>query len=132
MQDQSINDATLSSPELAMRYKLLYKGERQIMAFLILADLCPAEVFVLKKMDHSVGGIMAATCAVISATMMRTLCARSRQCPKLFGGAQRRTRRARERLIDIGRRDAQERVAHLIFEMLVRYSTVGCRRPSCT
>ena len=31
----------------------------------------------------------------------------------------------RERLVDIGRRDARERVAHLIFEMLVRYRTIG-------
>ena len=31
----------------------------------------------------------------------------------------------RERLVDIGRRDARERVAHLIYEMLVRFRTVG-------
>ena len=31
----------------------------------------------------------------------------------------------RERLVDIGRRDARERIAHLIYEMLVRYRTIG-------
>ncbi|WP_375380520.1 Crp/Fnr family transcriptional regulator [uncultured Sphingomonas sp.] len=31
----------------------------------------------------------------------------------------------RERIVDLGRRDATERLAHLLYEMLVRYSVVG-------
>ncbi|RYF38032.1 MAG: cyclic nucleotide-binding domain-containing protein, partial [Cytophagaceae bacterium] len=40
---------------LACRYKLLPDGERQIMAFLVPGDLCDAEIFILKRMDHAVG-----------------------------------------------------------------------------
>jgi CRP-like cAMP-binding protein len=39
---------------LACRYKLLRDGSRQIMAFLILGDLCDAEIFILRVMDHGV------------------------------------------------------------------------------
>jgi CRP-like cAMP-binding protein len=31
----------------------------------------------------------------------------------------------RERIVDVGRREARERIAHLIYEMLVRYRIVG-------
>src|SRR5688572_28450576 len=40
---------------LASRYKILTNGSRQIMAFLIPGDLCDAEIFILKEMDHSIG-----------------------------------------------------------------------------
>ena len=42
---------------LACRYKILPDGGRQIMAFLVPGDLCDAEIFILKEMDHSVGAL---------------------------------------------------------------------------
>ncbi|HEX3727290.1 MAG TPA: cyclic nucleotide-binding domain-containing protein [Pirellulales bacterium] len=39
---------------LGARYKILPNGKRQIMAFLVPGDLCDAEIFILKQMDHGV------------------------------------------------------------------------------
>ena len=126
VEDQSIDECHVILTGLAMRYKLLPDGERQIMAFLIPGDLCDAEVFVLDKMDHSVGAITATTTAVIPAETMRTLLREvSPMSEALWWGTMTDLAVLRERLVDIGRRDARERVAHLIFEMLVRYRTIG-------
>jgi CRP-like cAMP-binding protein len=101
VEDQPINECHVLISGLAARYKLLPDGERQIMAFLIPGDLCDAEVFILEKMDHSVCAITPTTCALVSADTMRGL------------------------LVDLGRREARERIAHLIYEMLIRYRIVG-------
>jgi len=58
---------------LACRYKMLPDGSRQIMAFLIPGDLCDAEIFILKKMDHGVAAITPTTTALIPAEAMKTL-----------------------------------------------------------
>src|SRR4051794_22942066 len=42
---------------LACRYKVLDDGGRQILAFLLPGDLCGAEIFILKWMDHSIGAL---------------------------------------------------------------------------
>src|SRR5947209_8538793 len=48
---------------LASRYKLLPNGSRQIMAFLVPGDLCDAEIFILKEMDHGVQAMTPTTTA---------------------------------------------------------------------
>ena len=58
---------------LACRYKILPDGERQITAFLIPGDLCDAEVFILKEMDHAVRALVPCTAAIIHADVMRKL-----------------------------------------------------------
>ena len=126
IEDQSINECHVILSGLAMRYKLLPNGERQIMAFLIPGDLCDAEVFVLEKMDHSVSAITPTTCAVVSANTMRALLREiSPMSEALWWGTMTDLAVLRERLVDIGRRDARERVSHLIYEMVVRYRTIG-------
>jgi CRP-like cAMP-binding protein len=126
VEDRPIDECHVILSGLAMRYKLLPNGERQIMAFLIPGDLCDAEVFVLEKMDHSVGAITPTICAVISAKTMRTLLREiGPMSEALWWGTMTDLAVLRERIVDIGRRDARERVAHLIYEMLVRFRTVG-------
>jgi CRP-like cAMP-binding protein len=126
LEDQPINECHVILSGLAIRYKLLPDGERQILAFLIPGDLCDAEVFVLDRMDHSVSAVAPTTCAVISAHTMRTLLREiSPMSEALWWGTMTDLAVLRERLVDIGRRDARERIAHLIYEMLVRYRTIG-------
>ncbi len=126
VEDQPINQCHVILSGLAIRYKLLPDGERQILAFLIPGDLCDAEVFVLDRMDHSVSAVTPTTCAVISADTMRTLLREiSPMSEALWWGTMTDLAVLRERLVDIGRRDARERIAHLIYEMLVRYRTIG-------
>ena len=111
---------------LACRYKVLPNGGRQIMAFLVPGDLCDAEIFILKEMDHSVGALTPTTTALIAAKRMKELL-RETSCmaEALWWGTMTDLGVLRERIVDHGRRDAHERMAHLIYEMLVRYRVVG-------
>ncbi len=111
---------------LACRYKILPDGGRQIMAFLVPGDLCDAEIFILKEMDHSVGALTPTTTALIAAKRMRELLREtSSMAEALWWGTMTDLGVLRERIVDHGRRDAHERLAHLIYEMLVRYRVVG-------
>jgi len=111
---------------LACRYKLLANGNRQIMAFLIPGDLCDAEIFILKVMDHGVAAITPTTTAVIPAeTMKKLLRETSSLAEALWWGTMTDLGVLRERIIDHGRRSAYVRIAHLLYEMLVRYRMVG-------
>jgi CRP-like cAMP-binding protein len=110
---------------LACRYKLLPDGRRQIMAFLIPGDLCDAEIFILKVMDHGVAAITATTTALIPAETMKAMLRETSSLGEaLWWGTMTDLGVLRERIIDEGRRDAYMRLAHLIYEMLVRYRMV--------
>jgi CRP-like cAMP-binding protein len=110
---------------LACRYKLLPDGERQIMAFLVPGDLCDAEIFVLKEMDHAVGTIVPSTTAMITSDEMRKLLREvSAMSEALWWGTMTDVAVLRERVVDHGRRDATERIAHLLYELLIRYRVV--------
>src|SRR4051794_29506202 len=58
---------------LACRYKRLPDGGRQILAFLVPGDLCDAEIFILKEMDHGVAALTPTTTALISAKNMKEM-----------------------------------------------------------
>jgi CRP-like cAMP-binding protein len=123
---QPINECHVILSGLAARYKLLPDGERQIMAFLVPGDLCDAEVFILDEMDHSVAAISPTKCAIIAASAMRELLREiSAMSEALWWGTMTDLAVLRERVVDIGRREARERIAHLMYEMLVRYRIVG-------
>jgi CRP-like cAMP-binding protein len=114
---------------LACRYKILPDGERQIMAFLVPGDLCDAEIFILKKMDHAVGTLAPSTTAMIHSDVMKTLLGEGSSISEaLWWGTMTDLGVLRERIIDQGRRDATERLAHLLYEMLVRYRVSGVTR----
>jgi CRP-like cAMP-binding protein len=114
---------------LACRYKMLPDGERQIMAFLVPGDLCDAEIFVLKKMDHAVGALTPSTTAMIHSTDMKKLLREvSALSEALWWGTMTDLGVLRERIVDQGRRDASERLAHLLYEMLVRYRVSGAAK----
>ena len=58
---------------MAIRYRSLPDGGRQIMTFLIPGDLCDMHVFLLKAMDHSIGTITPVRVAPISRKSMMDL-----------------------------------------------------------
>jgi CRP-like cAMP-binding protein len=111
---------------LACRYKLMPDGTRQIMAFLVPGDLCDAEIFILKVMDHGVLAMTPCLTALISGEIMKTLL-RGPGClgEALWWGTMTDLGVLRERIIDHGRRNARQRISHLLYEMLVRYRMVG-------
>jgi CRP-like cAMP-binding protein len=117
---------------LACRYKLLPDGRRQIMAFLIPGDLCDAEIFVLKVMDHGVAAITPTTTALVPGEAMRTLLRETSSLGEaLWWGTMTDLGVLRERIIDEGRRNAYVRTAHLLYEMLVRFRMVELTDGNC-
>jgi CRP-like cAMP-binding protein len=110
---------------LACRYKILPDGQRQIMAFLIPGDLCDAEIFVLKVMDHGVAAITPTTAALVPGEAMKAMLRETSSLGEaLWWGTMTDLGVLRERIIDHGRRNAYVRIAHLLYEMLVRYRMV--------
>lgn len=107
----------------AARYKTLPDGSRQFLAFLLPGDLCNGEITVLTKMDHSVIALTQVTVAVVSRDALTSLMQRQ---PKLAQAFWRATlvdeAVLRAWVINLGRRDAYARVAHLICELHARMS----------
>ena len=110
----------------ACRYKMLADGGRQIIAFLVPGDLCDPEIFILKEMDHSIGTLAPSTIAAIPGETMRDLVLKHpRIAVALWWGTLTDEGVLRARIIDIGRRDAYQRIAHLLHELLIRLRIVG-------
>jgi CRP-like cAMP-binding protein len=123
---QKVRDIHLVLTGLASREKFLPDGGRQIMAFLVPGDLCDVEVFVLEAMDHNIAALSETTCVVIPAQVIEDLLTESSRLTRaLWWSTMTDSAILRERIIDHGSRDARERMAHLFYELLVRYRIVG-------
>jgi CRP-like cAMP-binding protein len=110
----------------AYRYKMLPDGGRQIVAYLIPGDLCDIHIFILKTMDHAIGLLSDAKVARISKSTMRaTMRERLAIAEALFWATLVDEAVLREWLVNLGQRDAFERIAHLFCEMWLRMSQVG-------
>jgi CRP-like cAMP-binding protein len=92
------------------------------MAFLIPGELCDAEIFILKVMDHGVAAITPTTTALIPAAAMKALLRETSSLGEaLWWGTMTDLGVLRERIIDEDPRNVYVRIAHLLYEMLVRY-----------
>lgn len=109
----------------ACRYKLLEDGKRQITAYLVPGDFCDFQIFILREMDHSIGAL--SRCKVVEfprRTILdlteRPAIARAFWWASLVDAAT-----SREWLVSLGQRPAEERIAHLLCELLMRLDVVG-------
>jgi CRP-like cAMP-binding protein len=108
------------------RYKVLPHGKRQIMNYLIPGDLSDQRIFVLKRMDHSIATMTAASVVAIPAqTMIDLTDGHPRIAQALWWNTLVDEAVTREWVVNVGQRKALERVAHLICEMFVRIRAVG-------
>lgn len=111
---------------IAARHKLRTNGLRQIMAYLLPGDFCDLDVALLNKMDHSITTL--SSCKVVripSETIAEIMqghprLARAMRMSTLVDEAT-----LREWLVNVGRRTALERIAHLFCELLVRLQVIG-------
>lgn len=111
---------------MAIRYRLLPDGGRQIMTFLIPGDFCDVHVFLLKAMDHSIATLTPVRVAPISRDrMMETFSSRPRISAALWWSSMQEEAMLRERIVSLGRRDARGRIAYLLCELLWRHKAVG-------
>jgi len=108
------------------RYKALEDGRRQIVNFALPGDTCDAFVYLLRRMDHSIVSLTPATFAEIDRERFEVFIASDRTlaegfwCETLSNAAIQR-----EWTMNLGRRDAFERVAHLLCELVERLRPVG-------
>lgn len=110
----------------ACRYKVLEDGRRQVIAFFLPGDLCDLNVFVLRQMDHSIGTITAVTISEISrAGFDALMLAHPRVTQALWWESLVAAATQREWSVNLGQRDALERMAHLFCELFLRLKTVG-------
>ena len=110
----------------AARSKTLPDGTRQIMAFLLPGDICDLHVTILGAMDHDIVALTDAKVAYVPHQAMEDL---PRDRPELGRALWWATlvdeAVLRSWIVNIGRRNAHQRIAHLLCELHARLKLVG-------
>ncbi|WP_231489638.1 Crp/Fnr family transcriptional regulator [Billgrantia saliphila] len=110
----------------ASSYKLTADGVRQIVALHIPGDAPDLQTLHLKRIDCSFASISPCKVGFFQLDDLRRICERH---PRLSAAFWRETlvdaSILREWVVNVGRRDAYTRVAHLLCEFLVRLKAVG-------
>ena len=110
----------------ACRYKQLPDGRRQVVSFFLPGDLCDANIFILKEMDHSIGAITAVRYAEILPADFEDLMAQSPRVTQALWWHELVTAAVqREWTTNVGQRTAFERIAHLFCELFLKLQQVG-------
>lgn len=118
----------------ACRYKTLEDGRRQIVNFALPGDICDSQIYLISQMDHSIGALTPVIYTDIDRKRFEELIAGDRAVAEAFWcEALVMNAIQREWIINIGRRDALERVAHLFCELYERLRWVDLvDRGSCS
>jgi CRP-like cAMP-binding protein len=110
----------------ACRYKLLPGGRRQIVSFHIPGDIPDLQSLHLEVMDHNLGTVVASKVAFIPHETVRLFL---RAHPRIADVFWRETlidaAVFREWVVNVGRREAYGRIAHILCEVYVRLRAVG-------
>ena len=110
----------------AARYKSLPGGARQITAFLIPGDFCDLHGKVLGRMDHSIIALTPCKVAWIQSDRFDQLTAEHPELTRaLWWGTLLDEAILRNWIVNIGRRDAYERIAHILCELHARMRMIG-------
>jgi CRP-like cAMP-binding protein len=119
------NDVHLILEGFACRYKLLEDGTRQIVAYLVPGDMCDLHVFILREMDHTIAAL--SPCAVVDIPRPEVIALTERPAiaRALWWATLVDEGTLREWVLNVGRRPAEERVGHLLCELLFRLKSVG-------
>jgi CRP-like cAMP-binding protein len=121
-----LNSVRLMLSGWACRYKLLEDGRRQIVGFILPGDTCDAYIYLLSGMDHAIAALTPVIYAELESACFEELTRRDKSvaeamlCEMLVSNSIQR-----EWSINLGRRDAFERVAHLFCELFERLRVVG-------
>lgn len=110
---------------MACRNKVLKNGGRQIIAYLLPGDFCDFQIFILDKMDHSISTLSPCTVVSIPRETILRLTERPAIARALWWATLVDEGTLREALVNMGRRKADERVAHFMCELFVRLEAVG-------
>ena len=111
---------------IVCRYKSRPDGQRQIVSFHIQGDIPDLQSLYLKTMDHSVSSVTPCRVAYISHDAIRALIKRHPHINEvlwretLIDGSI-----SREWVLNVGRRPALVRLAHLLCELMIKHEAVG-------
>ncbi|GGB72354.1 Crp/Fnr family transcriptional regulator [Blastomonas aquatica] len=110
----------------ACGYKMLPDGGRQILAFMLPGDFCDIHIAVLKEMDHSIVTITPAKVATLPRKQMEALVEAKSNITHAFWWSQLVDQGVlRAWIVSMGRRTAEERIAHLMCELYIRMRNIG-------
>ena len=120
------SDVHLILDGFACRSKILGDGARQIMALLLPGDFCDLHVAILGAMDHDIVALSACTVVDIPRREVLALVEASPAITRaLWWSTLVDEGVLREWLANMGRRSAEERLAHLFCELRARLRVVG-------
>jgi CRP-like cAMP-binding protein len=110
----------------ACTFKITPEGKRQITAFHIAGDIPDLQSLHLEVLDSSVGTLTPCTVGFIQHESLHQLCD---QHPRIARALWRETlidaAIFREWTVNVGRREAYHRIAHILCELVVRMEAVG-------
>lgn len=110
----------------ACRYKTTATGERQIVSFHLAGDMLDVQHLLLEVADHSVQAITDATVAwVAKADLLRLASERPALGKALWRDSLIDSSIFREWVLNVGRRDAKTRIAHMLCEFVARCEAAG-------
>lgn len=110
----------------ACRYKMLEDGRRQIVAVLLPGDICDLHMNVLREMDHTVTALTPVSYVDIQPATIEAIIARHpRITQALLWDGLVTSAIQREWVLNLGKRSALERIAHLLCELFTRVQAVG-------
>lgn len=114
----------------ACRHKETSLGGRQILSFHLAGDLLNLQRLFLERIDHNVQTISPATVARIpTAALRRVMAERPRVAEALWCDTLIEASIAREWVLNVGRRTAMARIAHLLCEFASRRHSAGFGPP---
>lgn len=110
----------------AARYKITKEGRFQTLAFLVPGDFCDIHITLVDRMDHSLYAVTPAKFCSIAKQKIEVL---YEEYPRLarafFWSIIVDESILREWLVNIGSRPADQRIAHLLCELLIRCRAAG-------
>jgi CRP-like cAMP-binding protein len=120
------NAIFLITEGIALRYRILRDGQRQILNFLFPGDFAGITSCRFDSALYSIKTLTQATVAPIPLPRLIGLFdTHPRLAAKLFWGFACESAICAEHIITLGRRSAPERVAHLLLELLTRLQAIG-------
>lgn len=125
-QGQSDQAAYILASGWACSYKLLEDGQRQIVDFQIPGDFLGLRSVLLNVSDHSIEPVTDIEVTEVHvADLLHAFAQTPRLATAVLWAASRDEAMVVEHLVDIGRRDADERMAHFLLELGDRLALVG-------
>lgn len=125
---ESAPDCTLLLKGFCYRQKLVRDGSRQIIAFHIPGEFIDLESCLLRTADHNVQALNRVEAALIPKAALLELMARHPAVGKaMWVDTLIDSSVFREWVVNVGRRDARMRIAHLLCELATRLEASGQR-----